>query len=87
MEEEISDKQIEIISRVFNLTLNRAIEAIYSSLDKTGREMMENIFVSGTEKEKEEFLKNVLPDFKRIFEEESKKIAGEIRAEIENPAK
>ena len=84
----LSAEQTNLNLRIFDLVIGRVLKRVYLSLDGKGRENMEKIFLSGPEgypeKEKEKFIKKYIPNFKKLFEEEAKKIEEEIKAEIEN---
>lgn len=69
--------------RIFDLVIGRVFKSIYLSLDKKGKENMEKVFLSADNKEKIKFIKKYIPNSKKLFKEESKKIEEEIKSEIE----
>jgi hypothetical protein len=71
-----------ITTRFFNLVIGRVLRRVYSDLDQQGKEKIEKVFLSDDGKAKEKFIKKYIPNFKKIFEEEAKKIEEEIEAEI-----
>lgn len=75
--------QNDLQSRIFDLVIGRVFKDIYLNLDLGDREDMEKIFLSEDSKGKEKFLRKHKLNFKKIFDEETKKIEEEIKAEIE----
>ena len=78
----LSENQKGLVARIFSLTLGRALKRVYSLFDEKTKEEMSRIFASNDETEKEDFVKEKMPDFQNIFNEETKKIEEEIRLEI-----
>lgn len=78
-----SPKQEEMASRIFELVIGRVFKQVYLRLDENGRKNAEVVFTSGDDKGKDEFIEKYIPDFKKIFEEESKNIEKELRLEVE----
>lgn len=70
-------------SRVFDLILGRVFKIVYLGLNEKDKKVMEKVFLSGDEKEKDKFVKKYIPDFKTIFSKEAKNIEKEIELEIE----
>jgi len=85
--EKLSSYQKELSSRIFDLVLSRVLSQAYSAFDEKTREEMKKVFDLGPEgypdEEKEKFIKKNIPNFKKLFEEEIKKIEDDIKAEIE----
>ena len=81
--ENLFPDQAKLDSKIFNLVINRVLKRVYAGLDEKGRQNMEEVFVSGDEKSKENFIKEYIPDFGKVFEEESKKVEEEIKVEME----
>lgn len=81
--DKLSPEQATLNVRIFNLILSRVLKRIYLGLDEASRKKMEEVFISDDDKEKEKFTKKYMPDFKVIFEEESRKIEEELKLEIE----
>ena len=84
---ELSEYQRILNSRIFDLVISRVLRAAYLNLDEENRANAKKIFLSEPEgypdKEKENFIKKYIPNFKKLFEQEAKKIENEIKAEIE----
>ena len=81
--ENMSPVQIDLSSRIFDLALSRVLCRVYLSLNNKDKSTMENVMLSGSSNEKEEFIKNNIPNFKKLFEKEIKKLENEIKAELE----
>lgn len=85
--EKLSSYQKELSSRIFDLVLSRVLSQAYLAFDEKTKEEMKKVFDSGPEgysdEEKEKFIKKNIPNFKKLFEEEIKKIEEGIKAEIE----
>ena len=73
----------ELDSRIFNLVIGRIVRRLYLALNETGKQNMEKIFLSAGDAEKEKFIKKNMPDFEKVFKEETKKLEKEIKGEIE----
>lgn len=80
---ELSPSQADLSERIFNLVIGLVIKKAYFGFDEKIRKDMDAVFASGSDKEKESFIENNIPDFNKLFEGEVKKIEGEIKAEIE----
>lgn len=78
----LSEEQKHLAQRILDLALGRALKTLYLQLDETNQKSMENVFLSSNKKEKENFLKKHLKNFKTIFEREIKELENEIKAEI-----
>jgi dsRNA-specific ribonuclease len=81
--ENLSAQQIDLGARVFDLVVGRVLIKTYEKLDEKDRESIKKAFLSEDDKEKERAAKQYIPDFKKLFKEEAKKIEEEIKAEIE----
>lgn len=81
--EELSDYQKDLSRRIFNLVIGRVMKIAYVGFDEKTKKDMDAIFLSGSDEEKEKFIKKHIPNFKKLFEEETKKIEEEIKSEIE----
>lgn len=79
----LSVEDSDLNSRIINLILGRVFKKVYVSLDEESRKQMENVFCSGSEEEKQAFIKNSIPNLKTLFKEEGKNIEQEIKEEIE----
>ncbi len=79
----LSTEETALNSKIFDLILGRAIKNVYLKLGEKDRSIMEKVFLSGSEAEKEKFIKNHTPNFKKIFETESENIKKEIKEEVE----
>jgi hypothetical protein len=84
--EELSEYQASLTPRIFDLVIGRIFKKIYLGFDEVGRKAMAKIFSGDSDEEKEEFIKKHIPNFKKLFEGEAKKIEAEIKAEIETQA-
>ena len=84
--EEMSPAQIDLSSRVFDLALSRVLRGVYINLGEEDRKNMETTFLSDDDNIKEKFIKKYIPNFKKLFKEEMKKIEIKIKAEIEQKA-
>ncbi len=80
---ELSASQIDLSSRIFDLVIGRVLKGAYSGFDEKTKKEMDETFLSDNDKEKEKFIKKNIPNFKKLFEEEAKKIEEKIKAEIE----
>jgi len=78
----LTEKQMEFSLRIFDLIIARILKKVHSTLDESSKKILEAAFASGTEKEKDEAVKKYIPNFKKLFEEEAKKIEEEIKEEI-----
>jgi len=79
----LSPNQKELSSRIFNLVLNRVLRKAYTSFDKETKEEMEEVFNLEDNTKKDKFIKENISDYKKLIEEEMKKIEDDIKAEIE----
>ena len=80
--EDLSEDQKKLGSRIFDLVIGRVLKNIHAGLDEIGKANMEKVFLSEDEKAEGEFIRKNAPNFKELFEEEAKKINGEIAEEI-----
>ena len=80
--EELSENQKAMSSRIFDLVLSRVLKNAYACFDKKTKERMDKIFLSDDDASKEKFMKDNIPDFEKLFEEEASKIEEEIKIEI-----
>lgn len=81
--ENLSSKQIDLNSRVFDLVVGRVFKGIYRNLDAKAKDEIDTALFSSDDKEKERVIKKYIPNFKKLLKEETKKIEKEIRLEIE----
>ncbi len=81
--ENLSSAQADLNSRIFDLVIGRVFKKAYLYLDERGGEGVQKVFLSADEKEKENFIKKHIPNFKMFFKEETQKIGKEIKSEIE----
>ncbi len=77
--ENLTQAQADLNSRIFDLILGRVLKRAYLNFDEKIKESIKEIITSSKEKS----AKKYMPDLKILFEEESKKIEEEIKAEIE----
>jgi predicted adenine nucleotide alpha hydrolase (AANH) superfamily ATPase len=76
----IPQKQQEFSQRIMNLALGRIYKNLHSELKEKEKKEMEKIFETGTDEQKENFIKKYLPDFEKRY----KKELAEIEKELEN---
>ena len=69
-------------SRIFDLVIGRMLKRVYMGLTEEEKESMGNIFASGDDKSKEDFIKKYIPKFEKVFKAEADKVGEEIKAEI-----
>ncbi len=79
----LSAEETDLNLRIFNLVIGRVLKRAYLNMNETDKEKIEKVFLSGSDKEKEQFIKKYIPNFKKLFETEAKKVEKEIKAEIE----
>ncbi|MGC8651454.1 MAG: hypothetical protein ACP5RX_02485 [Minisyncoccia bacterium] len=75
----LPDELKSIASELSDIILERALMRAYQNLSEENKIKMAQVFDSGTEEEKIEFLKNYLGDLQKIMIEEAKKAAEEIK--------
>lgn len=84
---ELSLQQKELSLRIFNIAVSKALKRAFINFDEKTKENMEKVFNSKTEKnsalEKEQFVKNNIPNFEELVKEEITKIENNIKLEIE----
>lgn len=80
----MSGAEADLNLRVFNLVIGRVLKSAYLNLEEKDKKDMEQVFLSDDDKQKEQFIKKHMPNFKKLFEKEAKKIEGEIKSEIKN---
>jgi len=66
-------------SDFYDIILERSLMKAYQNLSEENKTKMAQIFNSGTEEEKIDFLKNYLGDLQKIIAEETKKITEEMK--------
>ena len=81
--DDLSLYQKELSLRIFDLVISKVLKNAYANFDEKTKEDMEIIFDSENTQRKEEFIKNNIPNFNELFENEIKKIENDIRREIE----
>jgi len=81
--EELSESQKSLSLRIFNLVIGRIFKKAYLGFDEKTREEMDKAFLSEDAQAKEKFIKEHVPNIKKDFVEEAKKIEKEIKTEIE----
>jgi len=79
----LTPEEADLNEKIFDLILGRVFKKAYLDLDQDERTNMEKVFDSDDEKEKEEFIKKYVLNFKDIFKIEAKNIEEEIKTEIE----
>ncbi len=79
----LSAGEADLNLKIFNLVIGRVFKRAYLDMNETDKEKLEKVFLSGNDKEKDKFIKKYIPNFKKLFKIEAKKIEGEIKSEIE----
>ena len=79
----LNPEEEKINSKIFDLVVGRVLKNVYLSLDSDKRKIMEDIFLSGTDEDREKFIKENVPNFEELFEKESKIIEKELELEVE----
>ena len=79
----LTPEEADLNEKIFDLILGRVFKKAYLDLDQDERTNMEKVFDSDDEKEKEEFIKKYVLNFKDIFKIEAKNIEEGIKTEIE----
>jgi hypothetical protein len=74
----ISQNQLDVSKRVMNLALIRIYKKLHQKATEQEKKQMEEIFESGSEQEKENFIKKYLPDFEEVYKKELSKIVEEL---------
>ena len=69
----------KMTSDLSDIILERSLMQAYQNLSEENKIKMAQVFDSGTEEEKIDFLKNYLGDLQKIMIEEAKKVAEEIK--------
>lgn len=72
----------ELAEKIFCLILGRVFKNAYLLAPDGEKPKIEKILSSGSQKEKEEFVKKYLPDFQKVFLQEAQKIEEEIRLKM-----
>lgn len=75
-------RQQEIYKRVMDLAIDRVFKGLHSRIGKEEKLHMEKVFESGTDEEKEKFIKKYLPDFESSYKDELEKLAKELMDRI-----
>ncbi len=83
LSQNISPKEAEMNSRIFDLVVVRVLKKAYTDFDEQTRKEMDKVFASTDNSAKDSFIEKNIPNFKNIFEEEAKKIEEELKIEIE----
>jgi len=79
----LSPETKKLLLNLYNSLIEKTTLQIYNNLDEEIKGDFVRILNSGSEKEKEEFLKKYFADFKNLFWKETKKIISEIKS-LEN---
>lgn len=82
---DLSEDQVNLNSRIFDLVIGRVLKNAYFSFDQETKDSMEKTFSLGSDEDKEKFIKKNMPNFKKIFQEELKGVEEEIKSKIELP--
>ncbi len=84
---DLTQEEANLSSRVLDLVIDRVFKYAYESFNEKTRSDMERTFLLEDDLEKEKFIKKNIPNFKKLFSEEAKKIEKQIKAEIEKQIK
>lgn len=82
----LSEYQKSLGSRIFDLVIAAVLERACLNFTEEEKKNMERIFLSGDNKDKEDFIKKNIPDFKTLFAQEAEKVEEEIKVELEKQA-
>jgi len=81
--ENLSQEELNLVSRILNLILGRALKTAYLNLSGEIQKKMQEVFSIGIEGDIEKFIKKHIPNFNKILKEEAQKIQDEIKSEVE----
>lgn len=73
-----SPKQHELSERIMDLAIARVFKNLHSRINDKEKIAMEKIFESGSNTEKEKFMKKYLPNFESDYKAELAKLADEL---------
>jgi len=68
-----------LASDLYDVILERSLMRAYQNLSEENKTKMAQVFASGTEEEKIDFLKNYLGDLQKIMIKETKKTVEEMK--------
>ena len=68
-----------LASDLYDVILERSLMRAYQNLSEENKTKMAQVFASGTEEEKIDFLKNYLGDIQKIMIKETKKTVEEMK--------
>jgi len=68
-----------LASDLYDVILERSLMKAYQNLSEENKTKMAQVFASGTEEEKIDFLKNYLGDLQKIMIKETKKTVEEMK--------
>lgn len=80
---ELSPDQTELALRIFDLVITKVLKKAYVNFNEETKENMNIVFESDNDRDKEDFIKKHIPNFKEQFKEEIKNIEHNIKIEIE----
>ncbi len=69
----------KMASDLYDVILERSLMKAYQNLSEENKTKMAQVFASGTEEEKIDFLKNYLGDLQKIMIEEAKQATEEMK--------
>ena len=72
-----------VAAKFFDLMLGRIFKRVYLSLDEAGKKNVQEVFFSGSDMGKEEFIKIYIPDFDALFSEEVEKLKKELALDFQ----
>ncbi len=78
----MSDSAQKSAAKIFDLVMGRVFKSVYLKLNEDDKKKMEKVFLSGSDNEKEKFIKKYMPNFEEIFSQEVKKIGQEIESKM-----
>jgi hypothetical protein len=79
----ITKKQQELAKRMMDLAVSRVFETLHANLHKDEKIKMEEVFESGSDKDKEKFVKKYIPDFEGAYKKELEKLGQKLGQEIQ----
>lgn len=78
----INLKKEELSERLMDLAIGRVFKSLHSKVSDKEKLIMEKIFESGSDEEKEKFMKKYLPNFESAYKDELVKLAEELSQEM-----
>ena len=80
---QMTDSERQLSSNFFGLVTSRSLKRAYKGFSEETKAEMDKVFSLSDDKPKEKFIKENIPDFKKMFQEEADKLSDDIKKEIE----